>query len=167
MAGDFYSFTLTDVIVGAAATVAIGVSLWANQSAQQAASGAKEIAEAQRQISARMLSIEEAREADRLLDAVRGELIASFVGLDDYTVLRVANRGNGEAREPSITVAGHDVFTTDLNMYKVKPPDVIGSGAHFDFAWLVVDGMKRHYDVALRWRNDDGTFREWRSSVSI
>ena len=165
--GDFLGFTFADAIVAAAAVVAIFVSLWANQTAQRSAAGAKEIAEAQRQISARMLSIEEARESDRLLSAVRAELIAAFIAVDAHTVLRVTNRGNGQAREPSIIVNDHDVFTTDLNIYRTKPPDAIGSGAHFDFPWLTYDGIGRHYVVALKWRNEVGTLGEWKSSVSL
>jgi hypothetical protein len=164
---DSLGFSLPDVVAAAAAVVALGISIWANQTAQRTARGQIASAAEQAEMSARMLRIEEAREADRLRDSSRGELIAEFVGSGGETSLRIANTGRGPALVPELEVNGTEFFASGLNIFKTKPPPVIGIRGSFDLHWLVFDGMERHYLLRLSWKNENGTRGEWESTIEL
>ena len=155
------------IIAAAASIVAVFISIWAVQTARRTADQQTQIAASQEAIGRRMLSIEEAREADRQRSALRADLFAEFVVADSQTVLRIENRGNGKAISPSFSIDGVDLFQSQWNVFGSNAPEVIGSRGGYDFPFFTYDGMARHYVIRINWLDQDQIPGSWESTVSL
>jgi hypothetical protein len=140
---------------------ALTVSGWAVIESRRTAS-------AQTRLQERLLTLESARERDRLLDARRAQLRAEIThaGLDYRLVVR--NVGNAEARAVRVYVddrplSDHAIIVLSQD----EEVSIFGPGVDVRYIMRIAIGSSRRYDVRIEWEDDSGEPGLWRSQLRI
>jgi hypothetical protein len=146
----------SDVAAWAALGVSV-VAVYLNLRAQGRTNGLQE----------RIVHVEEAREADRVEDALRASLVASIRRADDFRwAVKIRNGGRSEARDILVTLDGKPI--REWPNHTANDPVVLSPDGEFEYS-LAVPEMNVPYPriVEVTWTDDSGVSGQSRSSIGM
>ena len=150
------------------AAIAIVVAIGSAMLALWASLEQRRIAADQNRLQRRVVELEEARERDRLDDQRRAEVSAVIDTGAGRAELVVVNAGPAPARKVWVLIDG---VTPQLHQQFRRGDHLLGRdlgpGGRMAIALLVHDGMKRVFDVQLRWADGSSEERKWESTLTV
>ncbi len=125
---------------------------------------------AQREANAaqrRIVEIEERREKERRLDALRAKLQAEFKDLGDGSQrLYLLNRGVAEARNVTVRLDGMLLEEHCAGVRGVSLPALIGPGAEVSCLLGISHQCAPPFQCEVRWDDDSGSDRVYRTTLT-
>lgn len=150
-----------DALTAIAAVVAIGLSLAALLISRHLQGRANDL-------QARIVTIEEAREADRLADEQKALVVATTYLMGKNLAswgVSLVNNGRAEARDVQVVLDGKPIADWPNN--NPHPPTVLGPTGSFEYL-LEPPAFNQPYPtvVEITWTDDSGTGR-WQTAVNV
>jgi hypothetical protein len=148
---------LISLLVG---VLALGVSVWAVLESRS-------VGQRQNKLQERLLSLESARERDRLLATRSAHLRASLEKDAQFWNLVVVNDGPSEARSIQTHVDDKPLLEHALVPQGTREVTVLGAGARAPYLMAFTMGSEAVLAVRLEWEDDSGAPGRWSSQLKL
>lgn len=149
--------TIAPVLISAAA---LGVAIWSVMTARRTAAD-------QRRLQERFLSLDSARERDRLTATKSAELRADIERRAGTYRLLIRNEGSSEARAIAVKMDSQPLSQHRLFVGGQDLVTRLGPGAEARYLLAVAMGAPPLVSVHLAWEDDTQRQRNWESQLTL
>ncbi len=145
---------IISIIAAVISAIAIGVSIWTHNRNHK--------------LQARIVALEEVREKDRLAEKNKANLTAQILRDErGRLVLRIENKGFGEARAIRAWLDGQPIFDHPSIVKNQEEVFIVGPQSYFQYILGISSQTPRPSGIAIAWADDSGEVSSYRNALTF